>query len=73
MDKTLTLYLGITIFDITDPSTPQYCFVDFYGMESTHKAQIMSPLDAKTYMRAFDEADAFANIIKTWGQWQLVV
>lgn len=64
---------GITIIDITEPSTPRYCFVDFFGMESRREVQLMSPLDAGTWLRAYEQADAFANHAEIWEEWQLVV
>ena len=69
----LILYLGITIFDITDPSTSRYCFVDFHGMESQHSVQLMSPLDADAYMRAYDDVDEATKNAETWEKWQLIV
>lgn len=69
----LILYLGITIFDITDLSTPRYCFVDFHGMESHRSVQLMSPLDADAWMRAYDDVDEVAKNAETWGKWQLIV
>lgn len=50
--------LGITIFDITDPSDVRYCFVDFYGMESERAVDLMTPLSARTYLEAYYEIDA---------------
>ena len=49
--------LGITIFDITSPSHVSYCYVDFYGMESNHPVQLMTPLSAKTYVEAYMDLD----------------
>ena len=66
-------HTGITIIDITEPSTPRYCFVDFHGMESRHEVQLMSPLDASTYLRAHEHTDAFVNYAETWQKWQLIV
>ena len=45
--------LGITIFDITNPSHVCYCFVDFMGMESTREVPLMTPLSAQTYLEAY--------------------
>ncbi len=47
--------LGITIFDITNPSHVSYCFVDFTGMESARKVPLMTPLSARTYLEAYYE------------------
>ncbi|KAJ6539242.1 hypothetical protein B0H19DRAFT_960316 [Mycena capillaripes] len=40
---------GITVFDITDPMNPSYCFVSIFGLESA--ASI--PLTAEQYCRAY--------------------
>ncbi|KAL8735783.1 MAG: hypothetical protein Q9166_000647 [cf. Caloplaca sp. 2 TL-2023] len=51
---------GITIFDITDLEHVRYCFVDFMGMESERKVQLMAPLSGRTYLEAYyalDELD----------------
>ena len=72
-DVTLIIHPGITIFDITEPSTPRYCFVDFFGMESEQQVQLMSPLDISTWLRAYKHEDAFVNHAEIWERWQLVV
>ncbi len=55
--KTISLivvwFLGITIFDITEPSNVRYCFVDFHGMESKRPVQLMTPLTARIYFDAY--------------------
>ena len=44
---------GITIFDISEPSSVRYCFVDFLGMESPREVQLMAPLTARIYLEAY--------------------
>ena len=46
-------FLGITIFDITQPSNVRYCFVDFMGMESDTPVQLNTPLTARTYLESY--------------------
>ena len=46
-------FLGITIFDITQPSNVRYCFVDFMGMESNTPVQLMTPLTARAYLESY--------------------
>lgn len=46
-------FLGITIFDISEPSHVRYCFVDFHGMESERPVQLMTPLSARVYLEAY--------------------
>ena len=51
-------FLGITIFDITNPSHVSYCFVSFQGLEGRHDAPLMTPLSARRYLDAYyDLAD----------------
>ena len=62
LDKTISLivvlFLGITIFDITEPSNIRHCFVDFHGMDSERPVQLMTPLTARIYFDAYcDPAD----------------
>ncbi|KAJ7276309.1 hypothetical protein B0H12DRAFT_1005119 [Mycena haematopus] len=40
---------GITVFDITDPADPSYCFVSTFGLESA----VEVPLSAEQYCRAY--------------------
>ena len=49
----LNYFVGITVFDVTDPSNVRYCFVDFFGMESERSVQLMTPLTARTYLEAY--------------------
>lgn len=44
---------GITVLDITDLRNVRYCFVDFFGMESTREVPLHTPLDGWTYLRAY--------------------
>ncbi|KAF8318308.1 uncharacterized protein EI90DRAFT_113459 [Cantharellus anzutake] len=46
---------GITVFDITDPSNPRYCFVSVSGLEAAiiDKCDAFVPLTGKTYGRAY--------------------
>jgi hypothetical protein len=46
---------GITVLDITDLENVRYCFVDFHGMESESEVDLMTPLSATTYLRAYEE------------------
>ncbi|KAL9628407.1 MAG: hypothetical protein Q9204_005905, partial [Flavoplaca sp. TL-2023a] len=46
---------GITVFDITEPDNPRYCFVDFAGMESEREVDLNIPLSARTYLEAYYE------------------
>lgn len=48
---TVVWFLGVTIFDITEPINVRYCFVDFYGMQSKRPVQLMTPLTARIYSR----------------------
>jgi hypothetical protein len=45
---------GITVLDITDLENVRYCFVDFHGMESEGEVDLMTPLSATTYLRAYE-------------------
>ncbi|PQE29823.1 hypothetical protein CJF32_00000476 [Rutstroemia sp. NJR-2017a WRK4] len=45
---------GITVLDITDLENVRYCFVDFHGMESEGDVDLMTPLSATTYLRAYE-------------------
>ncbi|KAL8864823.1 MAG: hypothetical protein Q9198_009622 [Flavoplaca austrocitrina] len=47
--------VGITVFDITEPDNPRYCFVDFAGMESEREVDLNTPLSARTYLEAYYE------------------
>lgn len=49
---------GITILDITDLFNVRYCFVDFCDMDSDREVPLHTPLDGRTYMRAYhDDGD----------------
>ena len=69
---------GITIFDITDPSHVQYCFVDFYGMESDREVPLMTPLSARTYLEAYYVLSDPRNsrdlvpLVEAFDEWDLI-
>ncbi|KAJ7179228.1 hypothetical protein C8R46DRAFT_1187614 [Mycena filopes] len=44
---------GITVFDITDPTNPAYCFVSIGGLESEVDVEPWVPLTAEQYVRAY--------------------
>ncbi|KAF8211219.1 hypothetical protein K438DRAFT_1663649 [Mycena galopus ATCC 62051] len=44
---------GITVFDITDPADPSYCFVSTFGLESDVEVEDRVPLSAEQYCRAY--------------------
>ncbi|KAI0922107.1 hypothetical protein AcV5_000482 [Taiwanofungus camphoratus] len=44
---------GITVFDITEPESPAYCFVSISGLESAVKVPGSVPLSAAQYLRAY--------------------
>lgn len=52
---------GITVFDVTEPANPRYCFVDFMGMESEREVDLDTPLSARTYLEAYYELHDPAN------------
>ncbi|KAL8887017.1 MAG: hypothetical protein Q9215_005353 [Flavoplaca cf. flavocitrina] len=52
---------GITVFDITEPANPRYCFVDFMGMESERGVDLNTPLSARTYLEAYYELNDATN------------
>ncbi|KAL8858959.1 MAG: hypothetical protein Q9178_004440 [Gyalolechia marmorata] len=57
LNSTDILFAGITVFDITTPDNPRYCFVDFMGMESEREVDLHTPLSARTYLEAYYELD----------------
>ncbi|KAJ7507695.1 hypothetical protein B0H11DRAFT_1848900 [Mycena galericulata] len=44
---------GITVFDITDPTNPSYCFVSTFGLEASVSVPQRVPLSAEQYARAY--------------------
>ncbi|KAJ7742508.1 hypothetical protein DFH07DRAFT_836669 [Mycena maculata] len=44
---------GITVFDVTDPTNPSYCFVSIYGLEAGGRVEERVPLSAEQYVRAY--------------------
>ena len=73
----LTL-LGITIFDITNPSHVFYCFVDFYGMECQRAVPLMTPLSARTYLEAYyvltdpENSEDLLPLVESFRDWDLI-
>jgi hypothetical protein len=57
---------GITVLDITDLELVRYCFVDFQGMESESEVDLMTPLSATTYLRAYDEFEGNLEAFETF-------
>ena len=75
-NQRLTL-LGITIFDITNPSHVSYCFVSFQGLEGRHEAPLMTPLSARRYLEAYyDLADLeqkyLLPLVESFKGWSLI-
>ncbi|KAK7061631.1 hypothetical protein R3P38DRAFT_3302794 [Favolaschia claudopus] len=44
---------GITVFDVTDPANPTYCFVSTFGLEAAEEVKSRVPLSAEQYCRAY--------------------
>ncbi|KAJ7638715.1 hypothetical protein FB45DRAFT_1054961 [Roridomyces roridus] len=44
---------GITVFDITDPTNPSYCFVSTVGLDCQVRVPKRVPLSAEQYARAY--------------------
>ncbi|KAJ6515985.1 hypothetical protein C8R45DRAFT_1141312 [Mycena sanguinolenta] len=44
---------GITVFDVTDPADPSYCFVSTFGLECEVEVEDRVPLSAEQYCRAY--------------------
>ena len=44
---------GLTIIDVTDPSSPAYCFVSVHGLEAAEAVDDLAPLTAETYVTAY--------------------
>ncbi|KAL2041824.1 hypothetical protein N7G274_005608 [Stereocaulon virgatum] len=69
---------GITIFDITNLSHVQYCFVDFNGMESDREVPLMTPLSARTYLEAYSILSDPGNsrdlvpLVEAFDEWGLI-
>ena len=47
--------MGITIFDISNVSHVQYCFVNCYGTKGEREVPGMTPLPAVFYLAAYYE------------------
>ncbi|KAF8342165.1 uncharacterized protein EI90DRAFT_1308480 [Cantharellus anzutake] len=49
---------GTTVFDITDPSNPRYCFVSFHGLSVTNdKCERFMPLTGEVYGTSYHPSE----------------